>query len=64
MITYPSTYGVFDEGVRELCDLIHQYGGQVYLDGANMNAQVEDPVGFVTFHTNIVSIVSYESSVF
>ena len=40
MITYPSTYGVFEEGVREACDIIHQYGGQVYLDGANLNAQV------------------------
>jgi len=40
MITYPSTFGVFDEDIREICDLIHQYGGQVYMDGANMNAQV------------------------
>jgi len=38
MITYPSTFGVFDDGLRELCDLIHEAGGQVYLDGANMNA--------------------------
>jgi glycine dehydrogenase len=40
MITYPSTHGVFEEGVRRLCDLVHQHGGQVYMDGANMNAQV------------------------
>lgn len=40
MITYPSTNGVFDKDIREICDLIHEYGGQVYLDGANMNAQV------------------------
>ena len=40
MITYPSTHGVFEEGIREICDLVHQYGGLVYLDGANMNAQV------------------------
>ena len=40
MITYPSTYGVFDEGIDEVCSLVHKYGGQVYLDGANMNAQV------------------------
>ncbi|MFB9991825.1 aminomethyl-transferring glycine dehydrogenase [Deinococcus oregonensis] len=40
MITYPSTHGVFEENVREVCDLIHAHGGQVYLDGANMNAQV------------------------
>lgn len=40
MITYPSTHGVFEEAVVELCDITHQHGGQVYMDGANMNAQV------------------------
>jgi len=40
MITYPSTHGVFEESVREVCELIHASGGQVYMDGANMNAQV------------------------
>eukprot|EP01137_Pigoraptor_chileana_P012343 Opistho-2@64646 len=40
MITYPSTYGVFEEGVKEVCEIVHKHGGQVYLDGANMNAQV------------------------
>uniref|UniRef100_A0A2K6PYC7 Glycine cleavage system P protein n=3 Tax=Cercopithecidae TaxID=9527 RepID=A0A2K6PYC7_RHIRO len=40
MITYPSTNGVFEENISDVCDLIHQHGGQVYLDGANMNAQV------------------------
>ncbi len=40
MVTYPSTHGVFEESIIEICDLIHQYGGQVYMDGANMNAQV------------------------
>ena len=40
MITYPSTHGVFEEHVREICDIVHSYGGQVYLDGANLNAQV------------------------
>ncbi|OWK01274.1 GLDC [Cervus elaphus hippelaphus] len=40
MITYPSTNGVFEENIGDVCDLIHQHGGQVYLDGANMNAQV------------------------
>ncbi|NRQ41346.1 aminomethyl-transferring glycine dehydrogenase [Rheinheimera sp. YQF-2] len=40
MVTYPSTHGVFEESIRELCDVIHSYGGQVYMDGANMNAQV------------------------
>jgi len=40
MVTYPSTHGVFEEQIRELCELVHRYGGQVYLDGANLNAQV------------------------
>jgi glycine dehydrogenase len=40
MITYPSTHGVFEESFREICELIHQHGGQVYLDGANFNALV------------------------
>lgn len=40
MITYPSTYGIFDDNVNEVCGLIHKYGGQVYMDGANMNAQI------------------------
>ncbi len=40
MITYPSTHGVFEEGIKEICALIHANGGQVYMDGANMNAQV------------------------
>ncbi len=40
MITYPSTHGVFEPGVREICQIVHDHGGQVYMDGANMNAQV------------------------
>ncbi|MFA6945374.1 MAG: aminomethyl-transferring glycine dehydrogenase subunit GcvPB, partial [Pedobacter sp.] len=40
MVTYPSTHGVFEESIIEICEVIHQYGGQVYMDGANMNAQV------------------------
>jgi len=40
MVTYPSTHGVFEEGIREICNITHQYGGQVYVDGANMNALV------------------------
>ncbi len=40
MITYPSTHGVYEETVREICDIVHEFGGQVYMDGANMNAQV------------------------
>jgi glycine dehydrogenase len=40
MITYPSTHGVFEEHIRDICDIVHDHGGQVYLDGANLNAQV------------------------
>jgi glycine dehydrogenase len=40
MVTYPSTHGVFEEGIREICQMVHDNGGQVYMDGANMNAQV------------------------
>ncbi|WP_013322173.1 aminomethyl-transferring glycine dehydrogenase [Gloeothece verrucosa] len=40
MVTYPSTHGVFEEGIIDICNIIHQHGGQVYMDGANMNAQV------------------------
>jgi glycine dehydrogenase len=40
MITYPSTYGVYEETIKEITDIVHQHGGQVYMDGANMNAQV------------------------
>jgi glycine dehydrogenase len=40
MITYPSTHGVFEEEIREICDIVHGHGGQIYLDGANLNAQV------------------------
>ncbi|BAS56353.1 glycine dehydrogenase [Leptolyngbya boryana NIES-2135] len=40
MVTYPSTHGVFEEGIREICAIVHENGGQVYMDGANMNAQV------------------------
>ena len=40
MVTYPSTHGVFEDTIQEICDLVHEHGGQVYLDGANMNAMV------------------------
>jgi glycine cleavage system P protein (glycine dehydrogenase) len=40
MVTYPSTHGVFEEGIRDICGTVHEFGGQVYLDGANMNALV------------------------
>ncbi|OHU88474.1 MULTISPECIES: aminomethyl-transferring glycine dehydrogenase [Pseudoalteromonas] len=40
MVTYPSTHGVYEQTIKEVCDIVHQHGGQVYMDGANMNAQV------------------------
>ncbi len=40
MVTYPSTHGVFEEGIKDICTIVHDHGGQVYMDGANMNAQV------------------------
>jgi glycine dehydrogenase len=40
MVTYPSTHGVFEEGIQRVCSIVHEHGGQVYMDGANMNAQV------------------------
>src|SRR5262249_54487876 len=40
MVTYPSTHGVFEDQIRDVCGIIHERGGQVYMDGANMNAQV------------------------
>ncbi|MBD2338366.1 aminomethyl-transferring glycine dehydrogenase [Calothrix sp. FACHB-156] len=40
MVTYPSTHGVFEEAIQEICEIVHKHGGQVYMDGANMNAQV------------------------
>ncbi len=44
MVTYPSTHGVFEEAISEICDIVHQHGGQVYMDGANMNALVALPL--------------------
>ena len=40
MVTYPSTHGVFEPTIKDICRIVHENGGQVYLDGANMNAQV------------------------
>jgi glycine dehydrogenase len=40
MVTYPSTHGVYEDAIREICEIVHAHGGQVYMDGANMNAQV------------------------
>ena len=40
MVTYPSTYGVFEANIKEICNIVHEHGGQVYMDGANFNAQI------------------------
>ncbi len=57
MITYPSTHGVYEEGIRDICRIIHENGGQVYMDGANMNAQVgimqPAEVGADVLHMNL-----------
>ena len=57
MLTYPSTHGVFEPGVRALCQVVHAYGGQVYLDGANLNALVglcrPGELGFDVCHVNL-----------
>ena len=57
MITYPSTHGVFEEGIREVCAIVHEHGGQVYLDGANMNALVgicrPAEIGADVMHVNL-----------
>ncbi len=54
MITYPSTHGVFEEAIKEICAIVHQHGGQVYMDGANLNAQVG-----VTYPAEIGADVSH-----
>ena len=57
MITYPSTHGVYEEGIREICQIIHYNGGQVYMDGANLNAQIgimqPAEVGADVLHMNL-----------
>jgi glycine dehydrogenase len=57
MVTYPSTHGVYEEGFIKICDIVHQYGGQVYLDGANMNALVgiskPGKIGADVMHINL-----------
>ena len=54
MVTYPSTYGVFEEEIKTIIDCVHSHGGQVYIDGANMNAQVAltspGSIGTMTHH--------------
>ncbi len=54
MITYPSTHGVFEEAIKEICEIVHAHGGQVYMDGANLNAQVG-----VTYPAEIGADVSH-----
>uniref|UniRef100_A0A7N6BFA9 glycine dehydrogenase (aminomethyl-transferring) n=1 Tax=Anabas testudineus TaxID=64144 RepID=A0A7N6BFA9_ANATE len=56
MITYPSTFGVFEEHIGDICDVIHENGGQVYLDGANMNAQMMGSKGLL--HATEVAILN------
>lgn len=57
MVTYPSTHGVFESSIKEVCELVHKYGGQVYMDGANLNAQVgltsPDEIGADVCHINL-----------
>nr|XP_023905033.1 glycine dehydrogenase (decarboxylating), mitochondrial-like [Quercus suber] len=58
MVTYPSTHGVYEEGIDEICKIIHDNGGQVYMDGANMNAQalvdmVESIAGAILLDTKL-----------
>ena len=57
MITYPSTHGVYEEGIRDICQIVHEHGGQVYMDGANMNAQIgimqPAEVGADVLHMNL-----------
>ena len=60
MITYPSTHGVFEESIKQICDICsHAFGGQVYMDGANMNAQV----GLTQSGTDIgADVLAHESA--
>ena len=57
MVTYPSTHGVYEDAIREICEVVHAHGGQVYMDGANMNAQVgltsPAPIGADVCHLNL-----------
>ena len=57
MVTYPSTNGIFERGIREICAIVHEHGGQVYMDGANLNAQIgltsPGSTGAEVCHTNL-----------
>ena len=61
MVTYPSTYGVFEEAIKEICDTVHGHGGQVYMDGANMNAQVATLIHSYTIHSYTHTIYTIHS---
>lgn len=63
MITYPSTHGVFESSICDVCSIIHENGGQVYLDGANLNAQVSFMI-FCSASYIIVTIFTFTHSVF
>ena len=68
MITYPSTNGVFESTIADICALIHENGGQVYLDGANMNAQVYNQkltvsVNLVDIWSNIAILINFYSNI-
>lgn len=67
MVTYPSTHGVYEETIREVCEVVHQFGGQVYLDGANMNAQVgiTSPgfIGADVSHLNLHKLSAFRTAV-
>jgi hypothetical protein len=60
-VTYPSTHGVYEEGIDEICKIIHENGGQVYMDGANMNAQV---IFFHSLRFHLLYFVHYASTLF
>ena len=59
MLTYPSTFGVFEERAADVCALVHAHGGQVYLDGANMNAQVYIYKSGITFFSIIFFFMQF-----
>ena len=62
MVTYPSTHGVFEESIREICRIVHEHGGQVYMDGANMNAQVGSAARATSAPTSATSTCTRRSA--
>ena len=61
MVTYPSTHGVFEESIQDICEIVHDNGGQVYMDGANMNAQVGLTSPARSARTSAISICTRRS---